>query len=61
MAGTRITQQHPTALPGRRYGSFSGKTGQTVVTIVDEFDVNVILRRDMDVNVILVREIDGHL
>lgn len=26
MAGTKITQLEPTALPGRRYGAFSGKT-----------------------------------
>jgi hypothetical protein len=25
----RLTQQQPTALPGRRYGSFSGKTPGT--------------------------------
>jgi len=29
MAGVRITQQEPTALPGRRYGSFASKTAAT--------------------------------
>ena len=29
MAGIRITQQDPHSLPGRRYGSFAGKTPDT--------------------------------
>lgn len=43
MAGTRITQLTPMALPGRRYGDFSGKgvapvaptTGLVVVIALD--------------------------
>jgi hypothetical protein len=34
MAGVRITQLDPNALPGRRYGSFAGKPAGAVAVVL---------------------------